>query len=110
MRDGLIATMKTLPEQLRRSLTWDQGCEMARHRDFTLATDMPVYFCDPASPWQRGSNENTNGLLRQFFPKGQDLRQHTAEDLLEVAHPMNTRPRKTLGWENPAQRLAKLLA
>ncbi len=109
VRDGLVATMHTLPQQLRRSLTWDQGCEMARHRDFTIATDMPVYFCDPASPWQRGSNENTNGLLRQFFPKGQDLRQFSAQDLLEVAHLMNTRPRKTLGWENPAQRLAKLL-
>jgi len=77
VRDGLVATMATLPKQLRRSLTWDQGCEMARHRDFTIATDMPVYFCDPASPWQRGSNENTNGLLRQFFPTGQDLRQFT---------------------------------
>ena len=109
MRDGLVATMQTLPEQLRRSLTWDQGCEMARHREFTIATDMPVYFCDPASPWQRGSNENTNGLLRQFFPKGQDLRQFTAQDLREVAHLMNTRPRKTLDWETPAQRLAKLL-
>ncbi|MCW2745142.1 MAG: transposase, ISlxx5, partial [Mycobacterium sp.] len=104
MRDGLVATMTTLPQQLRRSLTWDQGCEMARHRDFTLATDMPVYFCDPASPWQRGSNENTNGLLRQFFPKGEDLRRFTAHDLGEVAHLMNTRPRKTLGWETPAQR------
>jgi IS30 family transposase len=110
VRDGLVTTMATLPQQLRRSLTWDQGCEMARHRDFTIATDMPVYFCDPASPWQRGSNENTNGLLRQFFPKGQDLRQFTPEDLLEVAHLMNTRPRKTLGWENPAERLAKLFA
>jgi transposase, IS30 family len=110
MRDGLVATMRTLPEQLRRSLTWDQGCEMARHHDFTIATDMPVYFCDPASPWQRGSNENTNGLLRQFFPKGQDLRQFTAQDLTEVAHLMNTRPRKTLGWETPAQRLAILLS
>ena len=109
MRDGLVATMATLPQQLRRSLTWDQGCEMSRHRDFTVATDMPVYFCDPASPWQRGSNENTNGLLRQFFPKGKDLRQFTAQDLLEVAHLMNTRPRKTLGWETPAQRLAELL-
>ena len=77
--------------------------------DFTIATDMPVYFCDPASPWQRGSNENTNGLLRQFFPKGTDLRQFTFEDLTEVAHLMNTRPRKTLGWETPAQRLADLL-
>ena len=83
---------------------------MARHRDFTIATDMPVYFCDPASPWQRGSNENTNGLLRQFFPKGQDLRHFTAENLREVSHLMNTRPRKTLGWETPAERLAKLLA
>ncbi|MCU1692301.1 MAG: family transposase [Frankiales bacterium] len=110
MRDGLVATMQTLPEQLRRSLTWDQGCEMSRHRDVTIATDMPVYFCDPASPWQRGSNENTNGLLRQFFPKGQDLRQFSADDLTEVAHLMNTRPRKTLGWETPAQRLAALLA
>ena len=109
MRDGLITTMKTLPEQLRRSLTWDQGCEMSRHRDFTIATDIPVYFCDPASPWQRGSNENTNGLLRQFFPKGQDLRTFSAQDLLEVAHLMNTRPRKSLSWDNPAQRLAKLL-
>ena len=109
MRDGLVATMQTLPEQLRRSLTWDQGCEMSRHRDITLATDMPVYFCDPASPWQRGSNENTNGLLRQFFPKGQDLRQFSPDDLVEVAHLMNTRPRKTLDWETPAQRLADLL-
>lgn len=110
VRDGLVAVMQSLPEQLRRSLTWDQGAEMARHRDFTLATDMPVYFCDPASPWQRGSNENTNGLLRQFFPKGQDLRQYTPDHLLEVALLMNTRPRKTLGWETPAERLAKLLA
>lgn len=109
MRDGLVSTMATLPQQLRGSLTWDQGCEMSRHRDFTIATDMPVYFCDPASPWQRGSNENTNGLLRQFFPKGQDLRQFTAQDLTDVAHLMNTRPRETLGWETPAQRLAKLL-
>jgi IS30 family transposase len=109
VRDGLITTMRTLPQQLRRSLTWDQGSEMARHREFTIATDMPVYFCDPASPWQRGSNENTNGLLRQFFPKTHDLRQYTPEDLLEVAHLMNTRPRKTLGWEPPAERLAKLL-
>ena len=109
MRDGLITTMNTLPEQLRRSLTWDQGCEMSRHREVTIATDMPVYFCDPASPWQRGSNENTNGLLRQFFPKGQDLRQFSAADLDDVAHLMNTRPRKTLDWETPAQRFAALL-
>ena len=109
VRDALIATMRTLPEQLRRSLTWDQGCEMARHRDFSIATDMPVYFCDPASPWQRGSNENTNGLLRQFLPKGSDLRQHSPQDLADIARLLNTRPRKTLGWETPAQRLADLL-
>ena len=110
VRDGLIAAMQTLPAQLRKSLTWDQGTEMARHRDFTLATDMPVYFCDPASPWQRGSNENTNGLLRQFLPKGEDLSRFSPDDLGEIAHLMNTRPRKTLGWETPAERLAKLLA
>lgn len=109
VRDGLIAAMQSMPQQLRRSLTWDQGTEMARHREFSIATDMPVYFCDPASPWQRGSNENTNGLLRQFFPKGQDLRRFTADNLREVAHLMNTRPRKTLGWETPAERLATLL-
>jgi IS30 family transposase len=108
--DGLIATMQTLPAQLRRSLTWDQGTEMARDRDFTIATDMPVYFCDPASPWQRGWNENTNGLLRQFLPKGEDLSRYSPDDLAEIAHLMNTRPRKTLGWDTPAERLAKLLA
>src|SRR5436305_3329000 len=104
VRDQLVATMTTLPEHLRGSLAWDQGCEMARHRDFSIATDMPVYFCDPASPWQRGSNENTNGLLRQFPPKGSDLRQHGPEDLADIARLLNTRPRKTLGWETPAQR------
>ena len=109
VRDQLVATMATLPEHLRGSLTWDQGPEMAAHRSFSTATDMPVYFCDPASPWQRGSNENTNGLLRQYFPKGTDLSAHGPADLEHVAQQLNGRPRKTLGWETPAQRLRALL-
>ncbi|MFF4392607.1 IS30 family transposase [Streptomyces sp. NPDC001552] len=107
---ALTATAYTLPTQLMRSLTWDQGSEMARHHEFTLATDIPVYFCDPASPWQRGSNENTNGLLRQYFPKATDLSVHDPEHLTAVADQLNRRPRKTLGWETPAERLHKLLA
>ncbi|AUA10017.1 Integrase core domain protein [Streptomyces malaysiensis subsp. malaysiensis] len=110
VRDALIQTASTLPAQLRRSLTWDQGSEMHLHKDFSLATNMPVYFCDPGSPWQRGSNENTNGLLRQYFPKGTDLARYSREELDTVAAELNNRPRKTLGWETPAERLAKLLA
>ncbi|MGY2744265.1 IS30 family transposase [Arthrobacter sp. UYCu723] len=109
VRDGLVKTMATLPAHLRGSLTWDQGAEMATHKSFTLATDMPVYFCDPASPWQRGSNENTNGLLRQYFPKGTDLSVYGPEDLEHVAQELNGRPRKTLGWNTPAERLRDLL-
>ncbi|MFD6936330.1 IS30 family transposase [Streptomyces goshikiensis] len=109
VRDALIQAVSALPAHLRRSLTWDQGSEMHLHQEFSTATDVPVYFCDPGSPWQRGSNENTNGLLRQYFPKGTDLSVHTREHLDAVTAELNSRPRKTLDWETPAERLAKLL-
>jgi IS30 family transposase len=105
VRDALIAAMCSLPPQLRRSLTWDQGKEMALHQEVTAVPGMPAYFCDKAGPWQRPSNENTNGLLRQYFPKGSDLRAHGPGDLAAVAAELNARPRKTLGWEAPVARL-----
>ena len=103
VRDAIAAAIATLPEQLRRSLTWDQGSEMSQHAQLRIDTGLAVYFCDPHSPWQRGSNENTNGLLRQYFPKGTDLTRHTPEDLTAVAATLNSRPRKTLGWKTPAE-------
>jgi IS30 family transposase len=110
VRDAIAATITTLPEQLRRSLTWDQGAEMAQHATLRVQTGLEVYFCDPQSPWQRGTNENTNGLLRQYFPRGTDLARHSAEDLQGVAMALNSRPRKTLGWRTPAEALDEHLA
>jgi IS30 family transposase len=107
---ALINQAHRLPDELIKSLTWDRGKEMAQHKRFTLATDAAVYFCDPQSPWQRGSNENTNGLLRQYFPKGTNLAVHSQERLDEVARQLNGRPRKTLGFETPAERFEACVA
>jgi IS30 family transposase len=103
MKNALADTMSKLPQQLVKSLTWDRGKEMSAHAKFKVETGIPVFFADPQSPWQRGTNENTNGLLRQYFPKGTDLARWSAADLEAVAHALNTRPRKTLGWKTPAE-------
>lgn len=109
VRDAIASSITSLPEQLRRSLTWDQGAEMSQHTQLRVDTGLAIYFCDPRSPWQRGTNENTNGLLRQYFPKGTDLSEHSADDLAAVAAALNSRPRKTLGWRTPAEALDDLL-
>jgi IS30 family transposase len=110
VRDAITRAVVTLPQELRRSLTWDQGAEMAQHAALKIDTGIQVYFCDPQSPWQRGSNENTNGLLRQYFPKGTDLSVHSAETLAAIAATLNARPRKTLEWATPAEALDRCLA
>jgi len=108
--NALIKQSKKLPEELYKTLTWDRGSEMSNHKMFTLATDIQVYFCDPKSPWQRGSNENTNRLLRQYFPKGTDLNTHSQQKLSQVARQLNERPRKTLNYETPAERFNQCVA
>ncbi len=109
VREAILSSIAHLPQHLSRSLSWDQGTEMARHAELTVAADLPVYFCDPHSPWQRGTNENTNNLLRQYFPKGTDLGLHGPDDLEAVAAALDGRPRKTLGWRTPAEALDRVL-
>jgi IS30 family transposase len=108
--EALSEQIQQLPKAMMYTLTWDRGTEMADHKKFTIATDVAVYFCDPKSPWQRGTNENTNGLLRQYLPKGTDLSAHSQEDLDDIALKLNTRPRKTLGYRTPADTLASTVA
>lgn len=110
VREAMAATIQTLPKELFKTLAWDRGAEMARHEQFTVDTGVQVYFCDPRSPWQRGTNENTNGLLRQYFPKGSDFANLTDADLDAAAASLNSRPRQTLNWLKPAEALARLLA
>ena len=107
--DVLAERIGTLPEQLRRSLTWDQGRELSKHKAFSIRSGVNVYFCDPRSPWQRGSNENTNGLLRQYLPRGLDFSTRTQAELDQIADQLNRRPRKTLAWRTPAEKMLELL-
>jgi IS30 family transposase len=109
VRNAIAKTITSLPNLLRKSLTWDQGAEMSQHARLRIATGLMVYFCDPRSPWQRGTNENTNGLLRQYFPKGTDLSLHSPRDLESIALTLNTRPRKILEWRTPAEALNEVL-
>ena len=109
VRDAIAEKIVVLPEQLRKSLTWDQGAELAQHAQLRIDAGLEIYFCDPRSPWQRGSNENTNGLLRQYFPKGTDISRYSEDELDAVAATLNSRPRKTLGWQTPAEALDELI-